>query len=267
MKKITLKLIAFVLFAISTTQISAQAFEAAPGLYRVQVQGEDLTLTIASQAVDGVWALTYEAVDLNNNNQVFLISPVEIVDDETGELVPNLWSFEAVAGNQGAMEVEDITNNNSSIVFRGNAVGQENRIDIFNPTRGMGTQIFSEAQGFTAGAKRRIQNFELGRVVSLSGGSPVAFDFIPVEALSTASNVLTSSDFSISNIGDQLNISSAALQINEVAVYSILGKNVLSESGISLSSVNMNTSSLSTGMYIVKIGTDKGFFSTKIVVE
>jgi len=274
MKKITLKLIAFVLFAVSAVQVNAQAWSSEtsqPGLYRIQVQGENLALTLSENAEDGAWVMTYEAVDASNNNQVFFISPAEIENPEApGTFLPNRFSYTSAVDGRGVVEILDNQNSASAIGCRGNDFGVEGGLDIWNQTRGQGTQIFSEntdANAAWAGtAKRRLQNFEEGGPVKISGGGPVRFDFVPT-TLSTTSNKLTSNDFSIATLSNELVISSNVASISEVAVYSILGKNVLSESGISSSAITMNTSSLATGMYIVKIATDRGIFSTKIIQE
>ncbi|MBC8643121.1 T9SS type A sorting domain-containing protein [Flavobacterium lindanitolerans] len=59
---------------------------------------------------------------------------------------------------------------------------------------------------------------------------------------------------------DQLNLSGTS--INEVAIYDLLGKQVLNQKFSAQDQVNLNVSGLGTGMYILTATNDSGALET-----
>ena len=62
-----------------------------------------------------------------------------------------------------------------------------------------------------------------------------------------------------------LTIDSNNIEVSSVKIYNILGKQVLSQKG--LDNRELNISSLSSGLYVLKLDTDRGSLNKKIVVE
>ncbi|ANW95871.1 hypothetical protein AXE80_06070 [Wenyingzhuangia fucanilytica] len=257
MKKITLKISAFLLLSMSALQIQAQAFvTGTTGVYKIKVQGENLYLT-QSTTTD---ALTYEQENGSSDTQLFIIDNHPDGDN---------YSITSKVSGKGALEVLDINDVASAIGAKGNAAGGSGQQDKWNPTRGTGTQIFLESDKTgTAweglGAKRRLQDYAVGDPVKISGGTPVAFDFVFVETLSSKEfNV--SSVFVANPVDNSLAVSGLTNQINEIKVYSILGKEVLRHKLNNQNTLSLDVSGLVSGVYIVVFSGEKGSFTKKII--
>jgi hypothetical protein len=274
MKKITLAV--FLFFTLITLQIQSQAFAGA-GMYRIKVIGEDLCFTLPDTnpiASGQSQELTYKPVNNNNNAQIFQILQRSFTDNDV-EVV--FWEIRSVLTGKGAVVILNNQSDASPIGCKNtefNENGNTGRLDFWNPTRDAGTSIFSENNDTSASwngkAKRRIQTAIIDGVVKLGGGTSVKFDFIPAtpSTASVDSFKLTSNDFVISNISKkEVKISSTTTKINKIEIYNILGKNVLAKKYDDSTIISLNTSSISTGLYILKIDTDKGVYSTKIISE
>ncbi len=269
MKKTTIKLFAFLFFALATIQIEAQAFPTDPaerlGTWIIKVQGENLYLTLPDEEppVFGAWEqrLTYQPL---NTTKPELQQFTTVFTGTT-----NFYYLESVIAGRGVVEILQTDIDNPAIGVQGNASGAADQMDWWNPTRGSGTQIFSENTCATCSwagkAKRRVQNFALGDDVRLSGGGPVAFDWVS----QTLSNEEfdTSSIFVSNPVNNQLTIKGLTTSVNRVSVYSLLGKQVLTRELDGQTSLNFDTSALASGLYLVEMKGDRGSFTKKIVKQ
>lgn len=84
-------------------------------------------------------------------------------------------------------------------------------------------------------------------------------------ALSTA-DFDTSSIFVSNPVSNELSVKGLASNVKHLAVFSLLGQEVLSRD-INSDSVNLDVSALSSGMYLVKLSSDNGSFTKKIVKQ
>ena len=166
--------------------------------------------------------------------------------------------IESVVNGKGLVEILDISEVNPRMGVKGNLDGDvTNAADIWNPTRGTGTQLFLAnrvvGSAFETIPLRRVQNAELGTEAMLSGGTPSRFDWVRVETLDTT--LSTSDELASKSLKAFPNPSSNGVFNLTVetgyTVYSLLGKQVLKGSGTSV-----NLSGLSKGLYILK--TDAG---------
>lgn len=256
MRKITTKIAALFMFTMAALQVNAQAFnsEDGEGMYRIQLQGTDVCMSLpdALPIAEGEFqTIVYQTVDATKNEQVFRV--IQVFDEE-GNPVTGRYHIESVVTGKGSVEILDITRENPPIGCRNSFPGDPaDGIDIWNPTRGTGTQLFSENTSedaeFASRSKRRLQNAELGLDAQLSGGSPTVLDWVRVETLSTPEALAGASlkAFPNPSASGIFNLSVETAY----TVYSVLGKQVLQGSG---SSVNL--SQLSKGLYILK--TDAG---------
>ncbi|WP_139956608.1 T9SS type A sorting domain-containing protein [Flavicella sediminum] len=242
MKKITFKIIAFLVFVLAGIQVQAQAFvTGTTGVYKIKKQGTSLYLTQSSSTED----LTYEAEAPGSDTQLF-----EIDNHPSG----SHYSITSSISGKGAIETL-VTSGTAfpAIGCKGNAAGGSGQHDQWNPTRGSGTQIFleSDATGtsWSGIAKRRIGvvgSADETDAVKLNGGSTISFDFVFVSVLSTKENVLESNELTVypnpSNNGQyKLNIET------EWSVYSLLGAELLNGKGKSI-----DLSAFAKGTYVLK---------------
>ena len=281
MKKITFKITTFLMLALFafTAQAQDTPFNSSDpaariGTFLIKVNNEDLYLTLPDQTppVFGAWTQTLTYQPLNTTKpelQHFTTSHAP------SHATSHYYLTSEVAG-RGVVEIIETNDANPDIGVRGNNAGDPNQLDVWNPTRGSGTQLFSENDNdasfaWSGTAKRRVQANSgtvpaSGDNVRLSGGAAVTFSWVPVTTLNNKS--FDASSVFISNpVKDQLTIQGLTSSIKEVSVYSILGKKVLSRKLNQESSINMDTSALSSGMYIVKVISDNGSFNKKIVKQ
>lgn len=269
MKKITLKITAFLFLALLSFQTQAQEatpFSGTTGVYKVKVVGEDLFLTI------------------NFTNGAFTYEAEKSGDDDTQKLVISAhpdgdhFAITSVVTQAGALQVVDVADAGSPLAFLGNAPGaatQEGapvQQDKWNLGRNGGASWFLESDktgtGYeTLAAKRRVQTAEPNTPVILGGGGPVLFEYILLEAiLSTKS--FSADAFTISNpINSQLTIRGAVSKINKVNVYSILGSQVLTRNIDNQDNININVGSLASGLYIVELVGENRSLTKKIIKQ
>lgn len=263
MKKITIKITAFLFFTVFALQVHSQAY-AGPDTYRIKVQGQNLYLTLPDEApiqAGMMQELTYEPLD-NTNKQIFMIS--QEVDNN------NRSHITSVIPGKGVVELLDVNNASTPIGCRNSSSGVADDLDVWNLTRGSGTQLFNENNSTTAAwagaAKRRIQTATASASVRVGGGTPVAFDY-------EVANVLSNEEFNsasifVSNpVVNQISIKGLAPTINKVTVYSLLGSEVLSRNVESQSSLSIDASKLVSGMYIVELSGENGRFTKKVIKQ
>ena len=77
----------------------------------------------------------------------------------------------------------------------------------------------------------------------------------------------TSSVFISNPVSDQLSIQGLTANVNKVSVYNLLGSSMLTKIIDGESTINLNVSGLAAGMYIVKLEGSNGTFSKKIVKQ
>ncbi|WP_136482946.1 T9SS type A sorting domain-containing protein [Cognatitamlana onchidii] len=105
-----------------------------------------------------------------------------------------------------------------------------------------------------------------GELVQFDGGGIDVLDYHLVELLSNET-FDTSSVFISNPVNDQLTVKGLTADVNKVSVYNLLGSAVLTKSISGEATINLNVSSLATGMYIVKLEGANGTFSKKIIKQ
>lgn len=271
MKNITIKIIAFLFLTVFAVQVQAQG-NAYPtqsdGTFKIKVEGQDLFLTLPDEEppVFGAWEqrLTYQALNtVKPELQTFNVT----YDSAT---CTACYFIESVIPGRGVVELLLPGSQTASLGVIGNttAAPSPDQLDRWNPTRGNGTQLFSENICTTcgwSGSKRRVQTVALGAEVKVNGGTPTVFSW---EAVSLSNTSFDSSSIFISNpVNNEISVSGLTSNVKEVSVYSLLGKKVLSRNLSQETSVSIDASTLSSGIYVVKIAGDNGSFSKKIVKQ
>ncbi|WP_204344058.1 T9SS type A sorting domain-containing protein [Psychroserpens algicola] len=266
----TLLLLVLALFAI---QVNGQAWggSGAAGTYRIKVNTQDLYLTLpddAPLAPGSSQVLTYQPLDMTNNRQIFDIQQIS----------GNNYTITSVITGKGVVEIDD-TEANPKVVVKGrDAADVPNQLHWWNPTRGTGTQLFSENNLSPApwgAAKRRVQNTTGGPLsglsgteVKCSGGSALKLDYEPSVTLSI-DEFDTNSIFISNPVKEELTIDGLTANVKQISIYNLLGQRVLlSNIENNTSSLKLDISSFSSGMYIVKLkGENFSNFSEKIIKE
>lgn len=277
MKKITIKTIAFLTLTLLAFQVQAQG-NAYPsqtdGTFKIKVEGEDLYLTLPNMdpPVFGAWEqnLTYEVLNtVNPELQTFNVT----WDSAT---CTACYFIESVIPGRGLVELLDTTIDTSPLGVKGNtsAAPSPDQLDRWNPTRGSGTQLFSENISTTASwagkAKRRVQNTSspdplLSSQVKVSGGTPLLFSW---EAVTLSNKKFDTSSVFISNpVENVLTVSGLTDSVNKISVYSLLGQEVLERKIDGQINMTINISNLTSGLYIVKLSGENGSISKKIIKE
>lgn len=294
MKKITLTLLTFVLFTFAS-----YAQLPAAGYYRLQVLGDFESDNLVAMPRDvnssGQQPIFANPIDLNDPTQVFQLTYTgELYINANGDAldVINLSSIVDLQGTLGAAGnievannvtdgVRNITNGSGRANLRGattagNEAGEFDNFYLESTTPGPnGEQVFRiRVANDVFDGNRRLSgaNSNSGqRFINFGGFTSVGNDrFIFIEdtnvdptALSTAT--VSSSDFFVSNpVNDVLTIKGLTSNLVSVSVYNVLGNQVSSVSANG-KSIEINTASYAAGMYIVKIVSDNGTFSTKVV--
>ena len=284
MKKITLSLLTFVLFTFASYAQLPPA-----GFYRLQVLGDFESQNVVVEPVNpgntAQQPMNLNPIDMANANQGFeLVYTGEtfVLGDGSVVDVINLVSTTG-SGNIEAARVTDgvraLTSTSGRANIRGGTTaGNEAGIyDNFylEPTTptDAGLPVFRIriAHEETPGS-----NPNLRLVGSTSNDGPLFLNFggfnsnqrdrfLFVEDPTLSTPTVSSSDFFVSNpVNDILTIKGLTSNLVSVSVYNVLGNQVsaVSANGKSL---EINTASYAAGLYIVKIVSDNGTFSTKVV--
>ncbi len=90
--------------------------------------------------------------------------------------------------------------------------------------------------------------------------------FLEAATLSTI-QIAKSSVFMSNPVKENVSISGLTAEINQIHVYSLLGAKIISQKVNNLSSLQLNVSGLSKGMYIVNFVGENGNFTKKLIKE
>ena len=279
MKKITIKISAFLLLTMFGLQVQGQACPEVyteEGSYLISTCGlsSELYLTIDGTSGDLVWA---EEIGSNNPTQLWTIQD-HVTPSGTGFVqitanVPGAGDFTMSVDQTSFTGTGD---KNIRISVRAGLPISDNTdsnygYDQFQRRRtggfsGPGNDaLFAKPPG-EGGSRYGVTPSAAGEDVLFDGGGIDGLRFVLVEALGAAD--FDSSSIFISNpVNDELTIKGLSPNIKEVSVYSLLGNRVLSRKVDGRTSLSLDSSTLSNGMYLVKIASDSGSFTKKIVKQ
>ncbi|AUS06309.1 T9SS type A sorting domain-containing protein [Pseudotamlana carrageenivorans] len=273
MKKITLKFIAALFFCAFALQVQAQgnAFDHMEATYMIKVDGEDLYLTLPDQTppIFGTWEqkLTYQPLN-TAKPELQQFKTVKVPDGAIGS---GFYYIESVIAGRGLVEILQSDVDSPVIGVKGNtaAAPSPDGLDVWNPTRNSGTQIFSENTCATCSwagkAKRRIQTAGDGLEVKLNGGAGVTFSW---EATTLSNSKFDTSSVFVSNpVKEVLSIGGLTSNFEQVSVYSLLGKEVITRKLNGNTSMELDVNALVAGIYIVEFQGKGVGFSKKIVKQ
>lgn len=90
---------------------------------------------------------------------------------------------------------------------------------------------------------------------------------VPLFPVASIDNVEGSSVFISNPISEKMNINGLANKSYQIEVFNMLGKSVLKTNSQEKSSITLNTSKFSSGMYIVKFSGENSLFTKRIIKE
>ncbi|WP_299127133.1 T9SS type A sorting domain-containing protein [uncultured Winogradskyella sp.] len=288
MKKITLKISAFLLLAMSAFQVNAQNCPELfidPGVYKLAtcgVSGSELFITINGSSGQLEWA------------DEITTAPAEATQLWTVQdhVMPAGSGFVQLTADLSALSAGPWT----MIVDQSSYDGPGDSDGVVTITARMGDPIADtmdpnyefdqfqrrKATGWTGAGNNALfakppgqGNFRYS-VAPAAAGDPVVFNdggtindirYIFVEPLSTE-EFDTSSVFISNPVKDELSIEGLNQSIKQISIYDLLGKQVISRNfSEDTTSTNLDVSSLNTGLYIVKLEGENGASLTKKIVK
>lgn len=300
MKKITLKISAFLLLTMLAIQVQAQANYTTPGIYKISTSGltPNLYLTISTTTGDLIWA---EEIMPDNATQLWTVTDhrapasagyVEItaditpgpgaftmivdestidIDPATGMFDPNDKTFRISV--RPGLPVDDPAAADygfDQFQRRKAKVGPDGLADPDGanpPGNPNNNAIFVKPPAPADGGSRYgVIPTAAGEDVVFDGGGIDVIQYHLITALSTA-DFDTSSIFISNPVNNELSIKGLTANVKQVSVYSLLGKEVISREVNEKSALSIDVSALSSGLYLVKMQGEKGSYTKKIVKQ
>ncbi|MFD0835641.1 T9SS type A sorting domain-containing protein [Mariniflexile aquimaris] len=288
MKKITLKITAFLLLTLFALQVQSQEIApldsdgygffntTSPGTWKIklrdQVDGETLFLTVNNN-LKAVWTTELEN---NHPSQLWIYSEYTAGSS-------NFTIATAVPAIAGQVLKADVTSTGlePDLIIGAPGVQDEMQMRKFsnietgyasnNSLPGQNAILLASDKTGTAWATApnnvRIGSTPVKNATIKLGQSQVALRFKFISA-PLSNNKFDASSIFISNpVKNQLNIKGLTDNVNKVSIFSLLGQEVLSKKVDAQSSINIDVSTLSKGMYIVELSGDSGKFTKKIIKQ
>ena len=299
MKKQLLKLTLILAVLFSATAFQAQALWTTNGTYKISTSGLDTNLYLTINASSGAleWA---EELDGDNPTQVWNVidhrAPLSAGYMEIWANIPGVGDF-SLAVDKSTITVDDATGlfdtndkNMTLTVVPGQPVGDETSDDYgfdqfqrrkakvnaegfadsagSNPSNG-NNALFVKPKGASGGSRYGVVPSAAGDPVEFDGGGIDVIQYHLIEEAVASVNTFNTEEFSIANpISNELTIKGSTSEINKVVVYSVLGNQVLSKSiNNNNGDININVSSLATGLYIVELNGVSGQRLTKKIIK
>ena len=297
MKKITLKISAFLLLTMFALQVQAQFDNlwTTNGTYKIAAYDvtPQLFLTIDGSSGDLVWA---EALPAGPDvAQIWAVvdhvTPASAGYMQLTANIPGAGDFTMVV-DQASIDIDpatglfDANDKDFKISVRpglpvADAADPNYGFDQFqrrrssgwptdpatgNPIPGNNALFVKPPSPASGGSRYGVTPAAAGEDVLFNGGGVDALEFFLIAALSTA-DFDTSSIFISNPVNNELSIKGLTSNVKQISVFSLLGKEVLTRSVDGQSALTLDVNALSSGMYLVKMQGDNGSFTKKIVKQ
>ncbi|WP_158839588.1 T9SS type A sorting domain-containing protein [Polaribacter sp. L3A8] len=286
MKKQLLKLTLLAVVFFSATIVQGQALYTTSGSYKISTSGLDTNLYMTIDGATGalVWA---EELPDNNAAQVWYIavhrtpaSPglVEITSKAGGidwtmttsgvEADHPTYTLTVEKRLPKEVEVGDWSGKDQ-FQRRKTKVNADGLADSTgsNPSDGNNALFLQTPWG--TNSRYGIIPSAAGDPVQFDGGGIDVIQYHLIEAAVASVNTFGLDAFSVYTSNNQLTVKGATSKVKQISIYSVLGNKVLSKTvSNSNGDINLNVTSLSTGLYILKmVGVNGEKFSKKIIKE
>jgi len=205
----------------------------------------DFTLAVDKSTID--IDATTETFDTNDKTMTLTVVPGQPVGDETDEN----YGFDQFQRRKAKVNAEGLADAAGSDPSAGN------------------NALFVKPSGASGGSRYGVVPSAAGDAVEFDGGGIDVLQFHLIEEAVASVNTFGVEAFSISNpINNTLTIKGATSKVSKVNVYSVLGNRVLSKSVNNINGdISLNTSSLSTGLYIIEMTGNNGERFTKKIIK
>lgn len=190
--------------------------------------------------------------------------------------------FEGEGNGNGVFELNELPSNGQRIRLRGNAFPYDNDLAKFIvvPVTSTATETFYQiiaagTIGLDSGSNRVVgpdTNYEWLNFGGPGGDVRPQFEEWVFEN-EAGTNVLSNKQFDVSSIfianpiNNTLSINGLTDNVKEVSVHSLLGQQVLTRKVSTQSTLDIDVSGLTSGMYLVKLTGDNGSFTKKVIKE
>ncbi|MFS4482760.1 T9SS type A sorting domain-containing protein [Hyunsoonleella sp. 2307UL5-6] len=283
MKKITLKISAFLLLTMFAFQVNAQQCPdvwTENGIYKISTCGltPELFMTINGSTGALEWAAELTGDD---PTQLWTITdhrePAGTGFMEVWATIPGVGDF-AMAIDQSTIDPMDTSDN----VFTLTVVPGQPIADTADPnygfdqfqrrrTTGFGgpgnDALFVKPPAPQAGSSRYgTIPTAAGEAVEFTAGTIDPLRFVFVATLSNE-DFDTSSIFISNPVNNELSINGLTDNVNQVSIYSLIGQEVISRKLTGQATLTLDVSDLTSGMYLVKLTGANGSFTKKIVKQ
>jgi hypothetical protein len=288
MKKITLKISAFLLLTMFALQVQGQALYTVEGTYKISTSGVTPVLYITLNGSTGnlEWA---EELPGENPTQVWTIknhrTPASAGLMEIWTTIPGVGNFTMATADDSASPSLTLIARAGDPVSVVELSEDYSGLDQFQrrktPVGPDGLALSSANGGANPAAgnnalflRNTVTTTSRYGVVPSAAGAPVQFDgggidVIQYHLVAPLSNEKfdTSSIFVSNPVNNELSIKGLTSNVSKVSVFTLLGSEVLTKNIAGKSAISINVSGLAAGMYIVKLQGDNGSFSKKIVKQ
>lgn len=282
MKKITLKICAFALLAMSAFQVQAQncpELWLEPGVYKLATCGltPELYMTINGSTGQLEWAAE---ITPDNATQLWTVTDhrepassgyVEI----TADITPGPGAFTMIVdqstydGSGSDPEIRINVRPGLPISDTGDAnygYDQFQRRKATGWTGSGNNALFAKPPG-QGNLRYSVAPTAAGdQVLFQNGGTINDIRFILVSTLSNE-EFDTSSIFISNPVNNEISIKGLTAEVNSISVFSLIGKEVLTREVNGEASLTLDASALSSGMYLVKMEGENGSYTKKIVKQ
>jgi hypothetical protein len=270
MTKITLKISTFLFLTMLAFQVQAQVWTV-NGVYKISVPGEDLYMTIDPGTLNVVWDAQISG---DSELQLWTITdhrtPASAGLMEITANVTGIGTLTMTTGSVAAHPVYDMTVRIGEPASVAVGAGDYSGLDQFQRRRSAGFGGPGNDALFFRTTEGTNSRWGLAAVdgaqVQFDGGGIDVLEFTLISALSNE-EFDTSSIFISNPVNNEIRINGLTSNVKEVSVYSLLGQKMITEEVNAESSLTMDASSLSSGMYLVEMKGENGSFTKKIVKQ
>lgn len=276
MKKQLLKLTLLVAVLFSASTFVAQEFEeyTTPGVYTINIPGEDLLMTIDPATSGVLWQPKVEGATAATQEWT--------IQDHVTPASDGLMQITAEIPGAGMFTFTTASEDEESTTFNISVrpgAPKEVEADDYSGKDQIQRRKTGTSRGGNDALFLRVPWGNTARfgTAPTAAGDPVQFrfggsidklEFKRVRDLPLSTKNFDASSLSISNpVNNQLTIKGLNSDITKLSVYNLLGSKVLTQNVSGTSSLNINVSNLVSGMYIVKLEGANGAFSKKIIKQ
>lgn len=303
MKKITLKISVFLLFALFALQVQGQALWTENGVYKISTSGlsPNLYMTIDLTAGGGLGPFVEWREELTGNDESQLFTIIDHRTPASSGLMeitatvtydgnptpltlcaaddssyPNLTLTVRPGAPKEVLPYNDPSYDATTADYSGLDQFQRRQTKVDEnglysstgavPPTGQNNALFLRTISGTA-SRYGVTPSAVGDLVKFDKGGIDVIQFHLVQSLSTV-EFDTSSIFISNPVKDELTIKGLNQSIKQISVYDLLGKQVISSNlSDDTISTKLDVSKLTKGLYIVKLQGENGASFTKKIVK